>query len=230
MAISKPNFQYIGYLGDFLTIYHNIDVLSKEFECAKYNYDKAKEKLDEYNNRFSMPNCIVACAFLFAILFVINIPFILFLRANAAFIFAFCAILSCVIIFMNKVLYTKRVLPKHRSTLQDEVNRAKDTYEKAYNALITERSNLRDMIEGLDENCTYPLPIYIMREAAKEGSCVNIPQGVKYFNGRYQALSESSEESLIKLKERIDKERASSIAQKDFLDNLDEKAKTLFEK
>lgn len=230
MASSVVNFQYIGYLGDFLNTYNDIDSLTDEFQCAKYNYETAQEKLKEYEARFSKKNCIVGILCMWLILFALMSPTLLIPRVSVIPTIIFCGMLACVIILVSSILYRNKVLPKHKANLSDEVSRARVAYEKAYKALVDRRSNLAEMQEGMDEQCSYPLSIYIMREAAKEGACSNIPQGVRYFRERYRTLEGSHDELAVGLKHSIDNEKTISDNRREFLDTLDENARTLFDK
>ena len=68
-----------------------------------------------------------------------------------------------------------------------------------------------------------------MREAAKEGECSNIPQGIRYFKNRYRTLELSEDEASQTLKKRIDDEQERAVKRQAFLDALDESAQTLFQ-
>jgi hypothetical protein len=222
------NFQYVGYLSDFLATYNDIDVFTAQYNCAKENFDTAKQKLQEYNDTFSMKNCLLGWALIFGVL-LLTFP-VLFLPHTNVFVWlTLCAIIASVIIVVSKVVYTKKVLPIHRSILNDELNRAKESYGFAYEALIARRSNLNDLKGEIDEKCSQPLSIYLMREAAKEGECSNIPQGIRYYKSRYKTLESATDESSVNLKKRIDEAQSRAEARKVFLDGLDESAQTLFQ-
>lgn len=222
------NFQYVGYLGDFLNTYNSIDELTESFQSTKQNYENAQKLLEEYENTFSVRNCIMGFLLLFIIfLLVTSIPVFLQI-VNPLLWLCFCAISSCVIIFLSRFMYNQKVLPTHRTTLQYELSRFQDTFEKVYNDLIAQRSNLHNMSEGIDEQCTYPLSIYIMREAAKEGECSNIPQGIRYFNSRYKTLETATDDFSCTLKESIDEEKQASDKRREFLEALDDIARSLY--
>ena len=228
MAIT--NFQYVGFLGDFLNTYNSIDILTEQFELAKTNYDAATQKLEEYKKTFCLKNCILGFFALYGIILLLTFPFMFLETTRVVIWLPFCAIIACVIIVLSKILYTTRVLPTHSAHLQNAVNRAKRNYERTYNQLIAHRNNLETMCEGMPEHCAYPLSIYIMREAAKEGECGNIPQGIRYFTERYKTLEQLDDEASVNLKTRIDHEKALSDLRQQFLNELDEMARTLFEK
>lgn len=229
MAQAVSNFQYVGYLSDVLQTYNDIDVLTAQFNCAKANYDNAKTALEEYENTFCLKNCILAWSMVFGAMLLLTCPLLLVPRSNWIVWLVFCAMIASVIIVVSKIIYQKKVFPVHRSFLEDERNRAETIYKKSYESLVARRANLQDLREGIEEQCTYPLSIYMMREAAKEGECSNIPQGIRYFKNRYKTLEIATEESSIHLKARIDNEHEKSKSRQDFLNNLDESAQTLFQ-
>ncbi len=228
MANAVSNFQYVGYLSDFLATYNDIDILTAQYNCAKANYDNAKRKLAEYQNTFSFKNCLIGWGMIFGVL-LLTFPILFLPHTNFMVWLAFCAIIASVIIVMSKIIYNKKVLPVHRSTLQDELTRAEQVYRLSYETLVARRSNLKDLRGELDEQCTYPLSIYLMREAAKEGECSNIPQGIRYFKNRYRTLELSEEESAQALKKRIDEEQERAVIRQTFLNGLDDSAQTLFQ-
>ena len=228
MAGEMSNFQYVGYLSDFLSIYNEIDALTAQYECAKKNYDNAQAALKEYSHTFSFINCLYGFCFVF-LCSLITFPLLFISHITVPAWLIFCATLSCVIIVVSKFIYHKKVLPVHKSNIQKATRVAEREYRKAYEALLTQRSNLQRMREGLHERCTSPLSVYIMREAAKEGACSNIPQGVKYFLNRYKTLEEAEDDASLTLKQSIDKEQDKAIKQQSFLENIDESAKLLFQ-
>ena len=228
MANAVSNFQYVGYLSDFLATYNDIDILTAQYECAKANYDNAQKALKNYQSTFSFRNCVLAWLVVFGCL-LLTFP-ILFLPHTNIFVWlGFCAIIASVIIVMSRIIYHKKVLPVHRSVLQDELTRAEQAYRLSYETLVTRRSNLQDLRGELETQCTYPLSIYLMREAAKEGECSNIPQGIRYFKNRYRTLELAEDEASQTLKKRIDDEQERAVKRQAFLDALDESAQTLFQ-
>jgi hypothetical protein len=229
MAQAVSNFQYVGYLSDVLQTYNDIDVLTAQFNCAKTNYDNAQAALDEYKNTFCLKNCVLAWCMMMGVLLLLTCPFLFLPRTSIIAWLVFCALIASVIIVVSKLIYQKKVFPAHKSFLEDERNRAEVIYKKSYESLVARRANLQDLREGIEEQCTYPLSVYMMREAAKEGECSNIPQGIRYFKNRYKTLETATEESSISLKARIDNEQDKYKARQDFLVNLDEKAQTLFQ-
>lgn len=229
MAGTIKNFQYIGYLSDFITTHYNIDVLIDKFSCAKYNYDNINNAKKVYSNTFSFKNCIIGWIMIFACT-LITFP-LLFLPGATVFPWlVFCAILSSVIIVASKIVYKRKVLPIHFRHLKSEEVKSKRMYEVAYKALLIQRDNLYGMQEGIDEECTYPLSLYIMLKAAKQGDCANIPQGIKYFQSKYKALSSMENEDFTKLKENIDAEQSRAANVQQFLNNIDNHAQSLFDK
>lgn len=227
MSQQTTNFQYVSYLTDFLYTYGDIEINSAKFECSKKNFDSAATALKSYRETFSLVNClwgwllIFLCSLIsFPLLFIPGVKFLPWI--------SICALFSCVIIVLSKIAYHKRVLPIHTGTLNEELRASKEIYEKSYEILIAHRSNLKRMCEGMDERCSYPLSIYIMREAAKEGCCNNIPQGMRYFNDRYRTLAESTDIEELALKHRIDSEHERSEERQSFLLSLDEYARTLY--
>lgn len=228
MANAVSNFQYVGYLSDFLAAYNDIDVQTAQYNCAKANYDNATKKLQEYQDTFSIENCLVGWVATFG-MSLLTFPILFLPHTNILIWLAFCALFTSVIIVMSKVIYHKKVLPIHRSVLQGEIARAEQAYRQSYEALLTRRSNLMDLKGELEDVYTHPLSIYLMREAAKEGECSNIPQGIKYVKNRYHTLELSEDESAQSLKKRIDDEHAQAIKRQAFLDTLDESAQTLFQ-
>lgn len=228
MSQSISNFQYVGYLSDFLGTYHDIDMLTENYKCALSNYKNVSKKIKEYKQTFSFRNCILGWALLFGVL-LLSFPLVLFCNVPLFSWFLFCAILSCVIIVISRIIYQKKVLPIHMKRLEGERNKARADGIAMYEALITHRTNLQALRDGIDERCSYPLSVYIMREAAKEGECSNIPQGVHYFNSRYKTLEESEEDASKSLKNNIDSEQTKAEQRQQFLDNLDETSRELFE-
>ena len=222
------NFQYVGYLSDFLATYNDIDMLTAEYNYAKANFDNANRVLEEYQQTFSWKNCcfgwilIFACLCLtFPIAILLSMPFWLWI--------IICAILASVIIVVSRIIYYKQVMPIHKSFLMNERTRAERIYKRSYESLIAHRSNLQDLRGDIDEQCSYPLSIFLMREAAKEGECSNIPQGIRYFKNRYKTLETASDESSQALKQRIDNEQYLAEQRQQFLETLDDSAQTLFQ-
>lgn len=228
MTGEMSNFQYVGYLSDFLSIYNEIDILTRQYECAKKNYDNAQSALKDYKNTFSFINCLYGLAFVF-LCSLITFPILFIPYVTISSWLFFCAIISCVIIVVSKFIYHKKVLPLHKSNIQRATRVAEREYRKAYEALLTQRSNLQRMREGINEKCAYPLSVYIMREAAKEGACSNIPQGMNYFLNRYKTLEEAKDEASLALKQSIDKEQDKAMERQSFLETLDESAQSLFQ-
>jgi hypothetical protein len=228
MANAVSNFHYVGYLSDFLATYNDIDILTAQYECAKANYDNAQKALKEYQSTFSLKNCVLGWLLSFGCL-LLTFPLLFLPNTNIIVWLAFCAILASVIIVMSKLIYNKKVLPVHRSTLQDELQRAEQVYRISYETLVARRSNLKELRGELETQCTYPLSIYLMREAAKEGECSNIPQGIRYFKNRYRTLELAEDEASQTLKKRIDDEQERAVKRQAFLDALDESAQTLFQ-
>lgn len=228
MSQTISNFQYVGYLSDFLGTYNDIDVLTEQYQVALNNYQNASKKLKEYQQTFSLRNCTIAWSMLFGI-FLLSFPLVMFGKLTFMPWFLFCAILSCVIIVISRIIYQKKVLPIHTKRLEAERNKAKADGTALYEALIAHRTNLQALRDGIDERCSYPLSVYIMREAAKEGECANIPQGVHYFNSRYKTLEESTDASVQALKHSIDSEQAKADQRQQFLDTLDETSREFFE-
>lgn len=228
MANNISNFQYVGYLSDFLATYNDIDLLTAQYDCAKANFDNANKAIAEYKNTFSFRNCLIGFCIVFPCT-LLTFPLALLLKMPVLLWIAFCALLASVIIVVSKIIYAKKVFPAHNTYLQDQRARAEQAYRDSYEKLIARRSNLCDLRGGIDEQCSYPLSIYLMREAAKEGECANIPQGVRYFKNRYKTLETATEESSQTLKRRIDAEQHRAEQRQAFLDNLDESAQTLFQ-
>lgn len=222
------NFQYVGYLSDFLAAYNDVDMQTAQYNCAKANYDNATQKLEEYQNTFSAANCLIGWVVIFGAS-LLTFP-VLFLPHTNIFIWLiFCALFASVIIVMSKFIYHKKVLPVHRSALQDEIMRAEQAYRNSYEILVARRSNITDLRGELDAQYTHPLSIYLMREAAKEGECSNIPQGIRYVKNRYRTLERTEDEQSQALKKRIDNEQERAVKRQAFLDALDESAQTLFQ-
>jgi hypothetical protein len=228
MTREMSNFQYVGYLSDFLSIYNEIDTLTQQYECAKKNYDNAQAALLDYKHTFSFVNCLYGFVFVF-LCSLITFPLLFIPHVTIISWLLFCAILSCVIIVVSKFIYHKKVLPIHKSNINKATRAAEREYRKAYEALLAQRSNLQRMREGIHEKCVYPLSVYIMREAAKEGSCSNIPQGVNYFLNRYKTLETAEDEASVALKQNIDNEQSKATERQAFLENLDESAQSLFQ-
>lgn len=223
------NFQYVGYLGDFLNTYNSIDELTEQFQLSKENYDAAKNKLSEYKQTFCLRNCVIGFFVIYILLLILTSPIFFLPTATVLYWLVICAIPAFVIILVSKIIYRNRVLPTHQAVLEDEINRAQTLYSKTYEMLLIHRSNLNELRDGIEAPCTYPLSIYIMREAAKEGECSNIPQGIRYFNERYKTLELADDEESIQLKQHIDQEQAASDARQTLLYELDDMARTLFD-
>ena len=97
MANAVSNFQYVGYLSDFLATYNDIDILTAQYECAKANYDNAQKALKNYQSTFSFRNCLLAWLVVFGCL-LLTFP-ILFLPHTNIFVWlGFCGIIASVII------------------------------------------------------------------------------------------------------------------------------------
>lgn len=227
MKQNISNFQYVGYLSDFLATYNDIDLLTDQYNCAKENFDNANKAIKEYEETFSLKNCCIAWLIVFPIT-LLTLPLTILLSCPIFLWVMFCAVITSVIIVMSKIIYSKKVFPIHQAFLLDERSRAEHIYQTSYEKLVACRSNLRDLCGDIDEQCSYPLSIYLMREAAKEGECANIPQGIRYFKNRYKTLEISSDESAQALKKRIDNEQQLASKRRDFLEKLDEDAQTLF--
>jgi hypothetical protein len=228
MANAISNFQYVGYLSDFLAAYNDVDIHTAQYKCAKTNYDNATQKLQEYQNTFCFANCCIGWAVIFGVL-LLTFPVLFLPHTNVLIWIAFCALFASVIIVMSKFIYNKKVLPVHRSNLQDEIARAEQIYRQSYETLVARRSNLVDLRGELDAQYTHPLSIYLMREAAKEGECSNIPQGIRYVKNRYHTLEIAEDAQSQSLKKRIDDERERAEKRQFFLDSLDESAQSLFQ-
>lgn len=229
MAQNITNFQYVGYLSDFLGTYNDIDALMEKYQNASSRLKQAAQKKDTYNQTFAWSNCALGWGIIAGALLVLFMPLVFLTKMSFLTLFVFCVILSCVIILISRAVYIKKVLPVHTSRLEAEINKAKTDGKAIYEALIAHRANLQAMKDGIDTKCAYPLSVYIMREAAKEGECSNIPQGVHYFTSRYKTLEEADDEESIKLKNSIDKEQDKAAQRQSFLDSLDETARELFE-
>lgn len=228
MANAISNFQYVGYLSDFLAAYNDVDMQTAQYNCAKANYDNATQKLKEYQNTFSLGNCCLGWAVIFGAS-LLTFP-VLFLPHTNVFVWlTFCALFASVIIVMSKFIYHKKVLPIHRTALQTELTRAEQQYRQSYEILVARRSNLVDLRGELEAQYTHPLSIYLMREAAKEGECSNIPQGIRYVKNRYHTLEITDDAQSQALKKRIDDEQERAVKRQGFLDTLDESAQTLFQ-
>ncbi len=222
------NFQYVGYLSDVLGIYNDIDTLTARYHAAKANFDGAKSAMKEYQSTFSFKNCILGWTLIFAGL-MLTFPLLFIPGVKFGVWITFCALISCVIILLSKIIYQTKVLPLHRANLNIEIEKARRAYNASYESLVTHRHNLNEMREGIEEPCSYPLSLYIMCEAAKEGQCSNIPQGIRYFTNRYKTLEKANDEAFTALKANIDREQEKAKERQGFLDNLDETARTLFE-
>lgn len=226
----SANFQYQGYLTDVLQTYNQIETLMQRYKALKETVDNGETLIAQYRRALSLPRCFMLGIAVFTILSFI-LGAVLWLLIKQFFTIPsliFCGIITCVIIVAGKIFYHKKVLPVHIKNIQSKTRSAKAQAKRAYESLVQYREILQELNKNIDEQCTYPLSVYIMLSAAKEGLCSNIPQGVVYFLSRYQVLSESELEADVELKSRIDAEKIRTQGMDTFLDALDEDAAFLY--
>ena len=221
------NFQYVYYLSDFLRIYDTIRKLRETFEDQEIKLTQANNKLQARSSAMSLSACLIGWLILF-IGAMFSFPILFTGAINGWLWLGLCTGIPCVIIFACKILYTKNVYPVYKNRLEGKIEKIRLDGQKMYRDIAKQKEALQAMKLGMDERCAYPLSLYIMREAAKNGECSNIPQGVHYFTARYETLSTTQDSNLKMLKQNIDNEQSRAEELQAFLDALDERAAVFF--